>query len=69
MDEAFFGGLEKNKHAKDRLNAGRGSVGKTAVAGARDHESGQISAAVVMGTDKGKLRGCTGGRWRGRVHG
>ena len=57
LDEAFFGGLEKNKHAKDRLNAGRGTVGKAAVAGARDHETGRISAAVVPSTGKADLHG------------
>ena len=52
---AYFGGLEKNKHAKDRLRSGRGNVGKTAVAGARDHDSGQISVAVVPGTGRAVL--------------
>src|SRR5208283_3211183 len=31
VDEAFFGGKEANKHEHKKLNAGRGSVGKTAV--------------------------------------
>lgn len=30
-DETFLGGLEKNKHAKDRKHEGRGAVGKEAV--------------------------------------
>ena len=62
LDEAFFGGLEKNKHAKDRRNAGRGTVGKAAVAGARDQATGQISAAVVPGTGKADLHGFAAAR-------
>lgn len=30
VDKSYFGGKEKNKHAKDKLNAGRGTVDKTA---------------------------------------
>jgi hypothetical protein len=29
VDEAFFGGKEANKHEHKKLNAGRGSVGKS----------------------------------------
>ena len=33
IDEALIGGKEANKHAHERLNAGRGTVGKQAVLG------------------------------------
>ena len=52
-----MGGKEANKHADKKLNAGRGTVGKTAVLGAKDCESNQVSAKVVAKADKPTMQG------------
>ena len=54
VDESYLDGLEKknNKHEDKKLNAGRGTVGKTAVLGIRDRNTNQIRAEVVVDTTK-----------------
>lgn len=55
VDEAYFGGRERNKHRHKKLNAGRGTVGKTPVAGVLDRETNRIDARVVHATTKAVL--------------
>ena len=56
-DETFIGGKEANKHASKKRCKGRGTVGKTAVAGIKDRKTNKVKTTVVQSTDKPTLQG------------
>ena len=60
VDETYMGGKRKNMSnakRKELADTGRGSVGKTAVVGAKDRASNRVRAEVVRRTDKRTLQG------------
>ena len=58
VDETYVGGKRKNMPKAKRENlTGRGTAGKTAVAGVKDRATNRVSAAVVKATDSRTLQG------------
>ena len=60
VDETYVGGRRRNMSnakRKELADTGRGSVGKTAVVGARDRATKKVAARVVSSTDSDTLQG------------
>ena len=68
LDESYSGGLEKNKHKDRKLNAGRGTVGKTAVVGVKDRKAKEVRAEVIPDTTVETLQGFAAGNVKPRAY-
>lgn len=56
IDETFIGGKERNKHKKNKLNTGRGAVGKKPVLGMRER-GGRTLAMPIENTSSEEIQG------------
>ena len=58
IDETYIGSKRKNMpNSKRKTLTGCGSVGKSAVIGAKDRDTNQVSARIVQSTNKDTLQG------------
>ena len=59
--------IRQSKHAKDKLRAGRGTAGKTPVAGVKNRETKQVQAKVIEEPDEETLQEFISDRVKGSV--
>lgn len=55
IDEAYLGGLERNKHQSKKRNSGRGPSGKKPVIGFKERGTKNVKAVAVDSTDKATI--------------
>ena len=56
VDESYFGGKEKNRHASKKVNIGAGATGKAVVVAVKDRPTNQIKGSAVKDTSYISLR-------------
>ncbi|MCY3783120.1 MAG: IS1595 family transposase [Chloroflexi bacterium] len=55
VDESYFGGREKNRHARDRQHRGRGTIGKAPVIAMRDRTTREVRAQAITHINRSVL--------------
>jgi transposase len=55
LDESYFGGLRKKKHADDRRKRGRGAENKVPVFGIKKREDGRVYTQIIKNASKQEI--------------